>query len=63
LNELVEWVLPVAEELGIASELAVPRANAAERQITRFEQDATLGEIYAEQVERTRDVALEGSRG
>ena len=58
LEELVEWVLPAAEELGIASELAVPRANAAERQIARFEQDATLGEIYAEQVERTRDVAL-----
>jgi len=63
LHELVEWVLPVAEELGIASELTVPAANAAERQIARFEQGASLREIYAEQVERTRDVALEASRG
>ncbi len=63
LQELVEWVLPVAEELGIAGELSVPRANAAERQITRFEQGATLAEIYAEQVERTRDVALQVTRG
>jgi carboxylate-amine ligase len=63
LEELVEWVLPVAEELGVAQYLAVPRANAAERQIARFEQGASLETIYAEQVERTRDVALEAARG
>ena len=63
LEELVEWVLPAAEELGCASHLAVPRANAAERQIARFEQGASLEEIYAEQVERTRDLALEPTRG
>jgi carboxylate-amine ligase len=63
LEELVEWVLPVAEDLGVARYLAVPRANAAERQIARFEQGASLETIYAEQVERTRDVALEAARG
>ena len=41
---------PVAEELGAAPYLAVPAANAAERQIARFEEGATLREIYAEQV-------------
>ena len=50
LERLVEWVLPVAEELGCASYLAVPAANAAERQIARFEEGARLEEIYAEQV-------------
>jgi carboxylate-amine ligase len=63
LEELVDWVLPVAEELGVSPYLAVPRANAAERQIARFEQGASLEAIYAEQVERTRDLALEAARG
>ena len=50
LERLVEWVLPVAEELGAAHYLAIPAANAAERQIARFAEGATLEEIYAEQV-------------
>jgi carboxylate-amine ligase len=50
LERLVEWVLPVAEELGCASQLGIPPANAAERQIARHEAGATLEEIYAEQV-------------
>jgi carboxylate-amine ligase len=50
LERLVEWVLPVAEELGFASHLAIPSANAAERQIARHAGGATLAEIYAEQV-------------
>jgi carboxylate-amine ligase len=50
LERLVEWVLPVAEELGTASLLAIPPTNAAERQRARFDQGATLREIYAEQV-------------
>ena len=57
LEELVEWVLPVAEELGVAGYLAVPEANAAERQMARHSEGATLREIYTEQVARTRDVA------
>ncbi len=50
LAQLIEWVLPAAEELGAASYLAIPVANAAERQIARYEQGATLEQIYAEQV-------------
>jgi carboxylate-amine ligase len=50
LERLVEWVLPVAEELGTASLLTIPAANAAERQRASFEKGATLREIYAEQV-------------
>jgi hypothetical protein len=50
LEELIEWVRPVAEELGAADYLGIPAANAAERQIARFEEGASLDEIYAEQV-------------
>ena len=50
IEELVEWVLPVAEELGSAPYLAVAAANAAERQIARYAEGATLEQIYAEQV-------------
>jgi carboxylate-amine ligase len=50
IEELVDWVLPVAEELGSAPYLAVPAANAAERQIARHAEGATLEQIYAEQV-------------
>ena len=56
LERLIDWVLPVAEELGCASFLAIPVANAAERQIARFEQGATLEQIYAEQVRRKEPV-------
>ena len=47
----VEWVAPVAEEIGAAPFLAVPAANAAERQLARWHEGASLEEIYAEQVE------------
>jgi carboxylate-amine ligase len=50
IEELIDWVRPVAEELGAGEYLAVPAANAAERQIARYDEGATLGEIYAEQV-------------
>jgi hypothetical protein len=40
----------VADEIGAASFLAIPERNAAERQIARFQEGATLQEIYAEQV-------------
>ena len=50
LEELVEWVLPVAEEIGAAPFLTIPTANAAQRQIAKFEQGATLEEIYAAEV-------------
>jgi carboxylate-amine ligase len=50
LEQLVEWVAPVADEVGAAGYLAVPSQNAAERQRARFEDGASLAEIYAEQV-------------
>ena len=50
IEELIEWVQPVAEELGAAQYLAVPTANAAERQIARHEEGASLEDIYADQV-------------
>jgi glutamate---cysteine ligase / carboxylate-amine ligase len=53
LEELVAWMLPVADELGVTPFLRVPAANAAERQIARNEEGATLEEVYAEQVEET----------
>jgi carboxylate-amine ligase len=56
LEELVEWVLPVAEEIGAAPYLAIPERNAAERQIERLEEGATLEQIYAEQVRATERI-------
>jgi carboxylate-amine ligase len=50
IEELVEWVTPVAEELGVVSYLSVPAANAAERQIARHTEGAAMDQIYAEQV-------------
>jgi carboxylate-amine ligase len=48
LEELCEWVRPVAEELGAARWLSVPEANSAERQMARHAEGAKLEEIYAE---------------
>jgi carboxylate-amine ligase len=50
LEALAEWAMPVAEELGAAPYVAIPAANAAERQRARYDEGATLEEIYAEQV-------------
>jgi carboxylate-amine ligase len=50
VEQLIDWVLPVAEELGAAPFLAVPAANSAERQIARHEEGATMEQIYAELV-------------
>jgi glutamate---cysteine ligase / carboxylate-amine ligase len=49
LERLLEWIAPVAEEIGAAQFLAIPEQNAAERQIARFAEGASLAEIYAEQ--------------
>jgi glutamate---cysteine ligase / carboxylate-amine ligase len=56
IEELIEWVLPVAEEIGAAPYLAIPERNAAERQIERFEEGASFEEIYAEQVKATEKI-------
>ena len=39
----------ILSRLGAAPYLAIPERNAAERQIARFEEGASLAEIYAEQ--------------
>ncbi len=53
LERLVEWVLPVAEELGAAPFLSVPAVNPAERQIARYEAGESLKEIYAQEALET----------
>jgi carboxylate-amine ligase len=50
LEALLDWMLPIAEELGAAPFLSVPSSNAAQRQIARYETGATLGEIYADEI-------------
>jgi carboxylate-amine ligase len=55
IESLFEWVLPVAEELGVASQLAIPVQNSAERQYARLEEGLTPREIYAE-LARPREV-------
>ncbi len=50
LEQLLTWVQPVAEELGAAHWLAIPERNAAERQIARHEEGASIEQIFAEQV-------------
>jgi carboxylate-amine ligase len=50
IEQLLEWVAPVADEIGTAPFLGVPERNAAERQIARLDEGASLAEIYAEQV-------------
>jgi carboxylate-amine ligase len=57
LEQLLEWVQPVAAELGAAQWLAVPERNAAERQIARHDEGATMEEIFAEQVRAAERVS------
>ena len=56
LERLIEWIAPVAEELGAAQYLAVPAANSAERQIAQHAEGATMEEIYAGVVRRGEPV-------
>jgi carboxylate-amine ligase len=50
IEDLLTWVAPVGEELGLASFLSVPERNAAERQIARYESDESLEAVYAREV-------------
>jgi hypothetical protein len=50
IERLIEWTLPVADELGVSSFLSVPAVTAAERQIARHEAGETLEEIYAQEI-------------
>lgn len=57
LEQLLEWVRPVADELGASSWLTLPERNAAERQIARHLEGATIEQIFAEQVAAGERVA------
>jgi glutamate---cysteine ligase / carboxylate-amine ligase len=50
LERLIEWTLPVADELGVTPWLAVPPVSAAERQIARHEAGEAIEEIYAREI-------------
>ena len=50
LEQLLDWVQPVADELGVTPWLAIPERNAAERQIARHEEGASMEQIFAEQI-------------
>ena len=52
VERLIEWVQPVAAEIGVADWLRLPEQNAAERQIARFAQSGDLAEIYGDLVVR-----------
>jgi carboxylate-amine ligase len=55
IESLIEWVLPVAEEIGAAPYLAVPEANASERQYARLEELGSHRDVFAELVRRPRE--------
>jgi carboxylate-amine ligase len=56
LEALIEWVLPVAEEIGAASYLVVPDANPSERQYARLEELGSHRDVFAELVRRPREL-------
>jgi glutamate---cysteine ligase / carboxylate-amine ligase len=56
IESLIEWVLPVAEEIGAVSYLGVPEANSAERQYSRLEELGSHRDVFAELVRRPREL-------
>jgi carboxylate-amine ligase len=56
VERLLEWIAPLAEELGAAQYLAVPTTNSAERQMAQYEEGATMEEIYGGLVRRGEPV-------
>jgi glutamate---cysteine ligase / carboxylate-amine ligase len=57
IEQLIEWVAPVADEIGAAPYLRVPSANAAERQYARLEELGTHRAVFAELVRAPERVA------
>jgi len=57
IERLLEWVAPVASEIGASEWLRMPEQNAAERQIARFAEGSGLAEIYGDLVVRPSRVA------
>ena len=56
LERLLEWISPVADEIGATPFLAIPERNSAERQIALFDEGASLADIYGGLVVRTARV-------
>ena len=56
IEALIDWVQPVAAEIGAASFLAVPEANASERQYARVADLGSHREVFAELVRRPREL-------
>ncbi len=56
IEALIEWVLPVALEIGAADYLAVPEANPSERQYARLEELGSHRDVFAELVRRPREL-------
>src|SRR5438874_10686921 len=55
IEALIEWVLPVADEIGATPYLAVPAANAAERQYDRVAELGSHRDVFAELVRKPRE--------
>jgi len=56
IEALLEWVRPVADEIGAAQYLSVPEANASERQYARLEELGSHRDVFAELVRRPREL-------
>jgi carboxylate-amine ligase len=56
IESLIEWVLPVADEIGAAPYLAVPEENPSERQYARLEELGSHRDVFAELVRRPREL-------
>jgi carboxylate-amine ligase len=56
IERLIEWVRPVAEEIGAASFLSVPEANSSERQYARLRELESHRDVFAELVRRPREL-------
>jgi glutamate---cysteine ligase / carboxylate-amine ligase len=55
IEALIEWVRPVAEEIGAAPYLNVPEGNSAELQYARLEELGSHRDVFAELVRRPRE--------
>jgi carboxylate-amine ligase len=50
IEDLIAWVAPVADELGVTPYLAVPERNAAQRQIAAYEAGESIEAVYSREV-------------
>ena len=57
IEQLIEWVLPVAAEIGAAAFLSVPAANSAEQQYARLADVGSHRHVFAELVREPERVA------